>query len=69
MNTRRSAISCRFWRALARADREAALGARPGARGRDPLADLVEAQAQRMADEGLERRTHRRYVVWGDVAR
>ena len=35
----------------------------------DPLADLVEAQAQRMVDEGLERRTHRRYVVWGDVAR
>jgi ubiquinone/menaquinone biosynthesis C-methylase UbiE len=37
--------------------------------GSDPLADLVEAQAQRMVDEGLERRTHRRYVVWGDVAR
>jgi hypothetical protein len=29
----------------------------------------VEAQAQRMVDEGRERRTHRRYVVWGDVAR
>jgi hypothetical protein len=35
----------------------------------DPLAEVVAAQAQRMADEGLERRTHRRYVVWGDVAR
>jgi len=35
----------------------------------DPLHDLVAAQAQRMVDEGLERRTHRRYVVWGDVAR
>jgi ubiquinone/menaquinone biosynthesis C-methylase UbiE len=34
----------------------------------DPLQDLVAAQAQRMVDEGLERRTHRRYVVWGDVA-
>jgi len=34
----------------------------------DPLYDLVAAQAQRMVDEGLERRTHRRYVVWGDVA-
>jgi len=37
--------------------------------GSDPLHDLVEAQAQRMIDEGLERRTHRRYVVWGDLAR
>ena len=36
--------------------------------GSDPLLDLVAAQAQRMADEGRERRTHRRYVVWGDVA-
>ena len=34
----------------------------------DPLHDLVAAQAQRMVDEGLERRTHRRYVVWGDIA-
>jgi ubiquinone/menaquinone biosynthesis C-methylase UbiE len=32
----------------------------------DSLEDLVAAQAQRMVDEGLERRTHRRYVVWGD---
>ena len=37
--------------------------------GSDPLLDLVEAQAQRMVDEGRERRTHRRYVVWGDIAR
>jgi len=35
----------------------------------DPLLDLVAAQAQRMVEEGRERRTHRRYVVWGDVAR
>jgi ubiquinone/menaquinone biosynthesis C-methylase UbiE len=35
----------------------------------DPLLDLVAAQAQRMVDEGRERRTHRRYVVCGDVAR
>jgi ubiquinone/menaquinone biosynthesis C-methylase UbiE len=35
----------------------------------DPLLDLVAAQAQRMVDEGRERRTHRRYVVWGDVTR
>ena len=34
----------------------------------DPLHDLAAAQAQRMVDEGLERRTHRRYVVWADVA-
>src|SRR6266403_5057965 len=34
----------------------------------DPLHDLVAAQADRMIAEGLERRTHRRYVVWGDVA-
>jgi ubiquinone/menaquinone biosynthesis C-methylase UbiE len=35
----------------------------------DPLLDLVAAQAQRMVEEGREPRTHRRYVVWGDVAR
>jgi ubiquinone/menaquinone biosynthesis C-methylase UbiE len=34
----------------------------------DPLLDLVAAQAQRMVDEGLEPRTHRRYIVWGDVS-
>ena len=32
----------------------------------DPVADLVEAQAQRMAEEGLEVRVRRRYIVWGD---
>src|SRR5438309_254975 len=35
----------------------------------DPLLDLVAAQAQRMIEGGREQRTHRRYVVWGDVAR
>ena len=38
-----------------------------GVRG-DSLLDLVAAQEQRMIDEGQERRSHRRYVVWGDVA-
>jgi ubiquinone/menaquinone biosynthesis C-methylase UbiE len=33
----------------------------------DPVLDLVEAQAQRMVEEGGERRTRRRYVVWGDL--
>ena len=37
--------------------------------GSDPLHDLVAAQEQRMAEEGRERRTRRRYAVWGDVAR
>ena len=35
----------------------------------DSVLDLVAAQAQRMVEEGRERRNHRRYVVWGDVAR
>ncbi len=35
--------------------------------GSDPLLDLVAAQTQRLAEEGLERRTHRRYVVWGNM--
>jgi ubiquinone/menaquinone biosynthesis C-methylase UbiE len=35
----------------------------------DPLLDLVAAQEQRMIEEGQERRTHRRYAVWGDVPR
>jgi ubiquinone/menaquinone biosynthesis C-methylase UbiE len=35
----------------------------------DPLPDLVAAQAQRMADEGREPRSRRRYVVWGDLPR
>lgn len=34
----------------------------------DPLEDLVAAQEQRMLEEGRERRTHHRYVVWGDVS-
>jgi ubiquinone/menaquinone biosynthesis C-methylase UbiE len=37
--------------------------------GGDSLADLVEAQVQRMIEEGLEPRRRNRYVVWGDVAR
>jgi len=37
--------------------------------GSDPLLDLVAAQEQRMVEEGRERRTRRRYVAWGDVAR
>ncbi len=35
----------------------------------DPLTDLVDAQMQRMIEEGLEPRRRNRYVVWGDVAR
>ena len=37
--------------------------------GSDPVLDLVEAQAQRMVEEGGERQTRKRYVVWGDVPR
>ena len=37
--------------------------------GSDPVLDLVEAQAERMVEEGRERQTRRRYVVWGDVPR
>jgi ubiquinone/menaquinone biosynthesis C-methylase UbiE len=37
--------------------------------GSDPVQDLVAAQAQRMADEGMEPRARRRYVVWGEVPR
>jgi ubiquinone/menaquinone biosynthesis C-methylase UbiE len=37
--------------------------------GSDPVLDLVEAQAQRMVEEGREPQTRRRYVVWGDVPR
>jgi ubiquinone/menaquinone biosynthesis C-methylase UbiE len=33
----------------------------------DPLADLVEAQAQRLAAEGGEPRRRQRYVAWGNV--
>jgi ubiquinone/menaquinone biosynthesis C-methylase UbiE len=32
----------------------------------DPVSDLVEAQVQRMAAEGIETRVRRRYIVWGD---
>ena len=32
----------------------------------DPVPDLVQAQAERMAEEGLEVRVRRRYIVWGD---
>jgi ubiquinone/menaquinone biosynthesis C-methylase UbiE len=35
----------------------------------DPLADLVEAQLQRMVEEGLEPRRRNRYVAWGEIAR
>jgi ubiquinone/menaquinone biosynthesis C-methylase UbiE len=34
----------------------------------DPLADLVEAQVQRMVEEGLAPRRRNRYIVWGDLA-
>lgn len=37
--------------------------------GSDPVRDLVEAQARRMAEDGMEPRVRRRYVVWGDVPR
>jgi ubiquinone/menaquinone biosynthesis C-methylase UbiE len=37
--------------------------------GSDPVLDLVEAQAQRMVEEGGERQTRQRYVVWGAVPR
>ncbi len=37
--------------------------------GGDPVLDLVEAQAERMVEEGCERQVRRRYVVWGDVPR
>jgi ubiquinone/menaquinone biosynthesis C-methylase UbiE len=36
--------------------------------GSDPVLDLIEAQAQRMVQEGRERQTRQRYVAWGDVA-
>jgi ubiquinone/menaquinone biosynthesis C-methylase UbiE len=35
--------------------------------GSDPFSDLVAAEGRRIEEEGLERRTRRRYVVWGDV--
>jgi ubiquinone/menaquinone biosynthesis C-methylase UbiE len=33
----------------------------------DLLLDLVAAEQERMKKEGLERRTRRRYAIWGDV--
>ncbi|MBV9686832.1 MAG: hypothetical protein JO096_06450, partial [Alphaproteobacteria bacterium] len=36
--------------------------------GSDPLRDLVEAQAERMVEEGRERQTRRRYVAWGEIS-
>jgi ubiquinone/menaquinone biosynthesis C-methylase UbiE len=35
----------------------------------DPVPDLIAAQTQRMAEEGLEVRVRRRYIVWGDKPR
>jgi ubiquinone/menaquinone biosynthesis C-methylase UbiE len=37
--------------------------------GSDPVLDLVEAQADRMVEEGRERQMRRRYVAWGEVSR
>ncbi|HYZ41974.1 MAG TPA: class I SAM-dependent methyltransferase [Stellaceae bacterium] len=37
--------------------------------GSDPVLDLVEAQAQRMVEEGREPVRRRRYIAWGEVAR
>src|SRR6266851_4951505 len=34
--------------------------------GGDPVPDLVQAQAQRMVEEGMESRVRRRYIVWGN---
>jgi ubiquinone/menaquinone biosynthesis C-methylase UbiE len=34
----------------------------------DPLTDLVEAQVQRMIQEGLDPMRRNRYVIWGDKA-
>ncbi|MGC2203784.1 MAG: class I SAM-dependent methyltransferase [Stellaceae bacterium] len=37
--------------------------------GSDPVDDLVEAQAQRMVEEGREPVRRRRYIAWGEVTR
>jgi SAM-dependent methyltransferase len=37
--------------------------------GSDPLTDLVEAQVQRMIEEGLAPHRRHRYVAWGDKPR
>jgi ubiquinone/menaquinone biosynthesis C-methylase UbiE len=36
--------------------------------GSDPVLDLVEAQAQRMINEGREPVRRQRYIVWGEAA-
>jgi ubiquinone/menaquinone biosynthesis C-methylase UbiE len=36
--------------------------------GSDPVSDLVEAQAQRMVEEGRQPIRRQRHVVWGEVA-
>ena len=66
-NTRRSAIGCRFSAAVRAKRSRPCCVARLANVGGDPLADLVEAQMQRMVEEGLEPRRRNRYVVWGDV--
>jgi len=64
-NIRRSAIGYRSSAAGPPEEIEALFKARGLiGLGSDPLLDLVEAQAQRMVEEGGERRTRRRYVVW-----
>jgi ubiquinone/menaquinone biosynthesis C-methylase UbiE len=35
----------------------------------DPVPDLIEAQRQRMVEEGVESRVRRRYIVWGNLPR
>jgi ubiquinone/menaquinone biosynthesis C-methylase UbiE len=59
-----------FYGGRPREEIEALMNARGllGVRG-DSLLDLVAAQEQRMIAEGMERRTHRRYVVFGDRPR
>jgi ubiquinone/menaquinone biosynthesis C-methylase UbiE len=37
--------------------------------GSDPVLDLVEAQVQRMVEEGRDSVRRRRYVAWGEVGR
>jgi ubiquinone/menaquinone biosynthesis C-methylase UbiE len=37
--------------------------------GSDLLSDLVEAQLQRMTEEGLEPKRRTRYIVWGEIGR
>ena len=67
-NMRRSATGCRF-SAAARARKSKRCCGRTASSdvGSDPVLDLVEAQADRMVEEGRERQTRRRYVAWGEV--